>query len=93
MQDVNHLFEMGFKALFLHIAVFFSVQTDSIHQQQKGKKTNASDQLAAESKSASVGQNMGQLPLKSSHLEALKDKTTTQDSKHNSNSNCHILRY
>lgn len=23
MQDVNHLFEMGFKALFLHIAVFF----------------------------------------------------------------------
>lgn len=60
---------------------------DSAHQQQKGmEKTKNSDRLPVESSTDLVGQNMEQ------QSEAFKDKTTTQDSKHNLKNNCHSLR-
>ncbi|KAL7398892.1 hypothetical protein ABVT39_016693 [Epinephelus coioides] len=71
--------------------------TDSIHQQEQKSlgRTKTVDQLAEEQKTGSTGREMEQLLVKSKdkaqHLEAFEDKITTQGSKHNFNSNCHIL--
>uniref|UniRef100_A0A3P8TUI8 Ataxin 7-like 2b n=1 Tax=Amphiprion percula TaxID=161767 RepID=A0A3P8TUI8_AMPPE len=71
--------------------------TDSINQQQKtSAKPKTIDQLAAEKTKVSGGLEVEQLFDKSKHkdkhLEAFEEKITTQGSKYNFNSNCHILR-
>ncbi|XP_076598280.1 ataxin-7-like protein 2b [Chaetodon auriga] len=71
--------------------------TDSIHQQQKVMgRTKTFDQLVVEQRMASAGRDMERLLVKSQdkeqNLEAFEEKTTTQGSKYNFNSNCHILR-
>lgn len=75
---------------FFILLCFFSppTQIDSAHQQQRGmEKTKNSDRLPAESNADLSGQ------ITEQHSEAFKDKTTTQDSKHNLKNNCHSLRY
>lgn len=67
---------------------FFLTQIDSAQQQQRGmEKTKNSDRLPVEANTGLAEPNMEQ------HLEAFKDKTPTQDSKHNLKRNCDSLRY
>lgn len=97
MNDFDHLFEMRCNAFYFLPCAVLSTQTESIHQQQKAMgRTKIFDQLAVEQRTSSAGRDMEQLPLKSKdkeqHSEAFEEKTTTQGSKYNFNSNCHILR-
>ncbi|KAM9350952.1 ataxin-7-like protein 2b [Symphorus nematophorus] len=71
--------------------------TDSIQQQQKAMgRTKTFDQSAAEQRGALAGRDTEQLLVKSKekeqHLEAFEEKKTTQGSKYNFSSKCHILR-
>ncbi|XP_040009992.1 ataxin-7-like protein 2b [Xiphias gladius] len=75
----------------------FICNTDSIHQQQKALgSAKTFDQLAGEQRTAPAGRDMEQLLVKlkdkEQHLETFEEKITTQGSRYNFNSNCHILR-
>ena len=75
-----------------------SIQTDSIHQQQKALgRAKTFEWLAGEQRTPSASRDTEQLFVKlkdkEKNLEAFEEKITTQGSRYKFSSNCNILRY